>query len=179
MTASMSEPLELFYRTHRQGLYSLALTITGSHSLAEDAIQNAFAKMFAASDGGESPEKAEGTRAIELAYVYRAVRNSAIDLCRSGGRRAKLNESLFNGFVPANSSSTLPPQQLISKERHELLQQAIDGLGDDEREAIVLKAFAELTFEQAGQIANVPAKTIATRYRRALIKLEDKLKNQQ
>lgn len=168
MTASMSEPLELFYRTHRQGLYSLALAITGAHAQAEDAIQNAFAKMFAAHNGA----------AVETAYVYQAVRNSAIDLCRKGGRQAKLKESLFNQFVPPKSVGTLPPEKLISKERHELLQQAIDGLGDDEREAIALKTFAELTFEQAGQIAGVPAKTIATRYRRALVKLEDKLRNQ-
>ena len=161
----MNESLEILYRRHRQGLYSLAITITGSHQLAEDSVQNAFTKLF-------SCQLPEGDR---VAYVYKTVRNSAIDIRRTVGRQTRMTESLFNGFRPVAMPSNTPPDDLLTKERHEQLREAIESLSEDEQEAVILKAFANLTFEQAGQAARVSAKTLATRYRRALLKLENQL----
>ena len=62
--------------------------------------------------------------------------------------------------------------------RDQILRQAIDNLPENEREAIVLKTLAELTFQQAGEVTGIPAKTIATRYRRALEKLESRLRGE-
>ena len=164
----MSESLEILYRTHRQGLYSLAITITGSHQLAEDSVQNAFTKLFTCRiPPGD-----------QVAYVYKTVRNSAIDIRRTIRRQTQLKESLFNGYRPVSDRSKTPPEDLLTKERHEQLRIAIESLSDHEQEAVVLKAFAGLTFEQSGAVANVPVKTIATRYRRALIKLEDHLNDE-
>jgi RNA polymerase sigma factor (sigma-70 family) len=67
---------------------------------------------------------------------------------------------------------------LLAKERDSLLRSAIDQLSETDREAVVLKLYAGLTFEQAGKIADESPKTIATRYRRALEKLEVQLKGQ-
>ena len=41
---------------------------------------------------------------------------------------------------------------------------------------IVLKIHADLTFNQIGKILGLPLKTVATRYRRTLRKLEEQLK---
>jgi len=64
----MSELLEAVYREHRQGLYSLAVTITASHQLAEDAVHNAFARMIRT----VQPEQDN-----LVPYVFRSVRNAA------------------------------------------------------------------------------------------------------
>ncbi len=73
---------------------------------------------------------------------------------------------------------TDPQIHMLIKERDQILRKAIENLPEDEREAIVFKALAGLTFQQAGEAAGVPAKTIATRYRRALQKLETRLRDQ-
>jgi len=169
----MSESLENVYREHRQGLFSFALSIAGCPQLAEDAIQIAFAKLHR----NDVIARSASSNGEVVAYVFRSVRNSAIDLQRSDQRQKKLSESLFAEYRLREHPST-PPEQLLTKERDGLLRDAIDQLSESDREAIVLKLFAGLTFDQAGKVAKTSPKTIATRYRRALDKLENHLKGQ-
>ena len=161
----MYETLEQIYLDHRQGLFSLALSITRSHQLAEDSVHNAFTNLF----------HRKIPPGDQVAYVYKAVRNSAIDSVRASKRRTQLNDSLFVNDE-SNHSIDSAHDTLVSQERANLLQQAIDELDDHYREAIVLKSFAGLTFDQVGTITSTPAKTVATRFRRALQKLEQKLR---
>ena len=167
----MNELLENLYRLHRQGLYSFALSIVRSPDLAEDAVQNAFEKLFRNSNGNESVLR----NGNAVAYVFQTVRNSAIDLQRTSARTHRLSEALFDQYRQPEESNC-PSERLLTRERDGLLKDAIDRLADPDREAIVLKLFAGLTFEQAGKIAETSPKTIATRYRRALEKLENHLK---
>ena len=169
----MNELLENLYRQHRQGLYSFALSIVRSPDLAEDAVQNAFAKLFL-NPSGKSSVLENGNA---VAYVFQAVRNSAIDLQRSDVRKRRLSEALFATHQPLQESNC-PSEALLTRERDELLRNAIDQLSDADHEAVVLKLFAGLTFEQAGIVSQTSPKTIATRYRRALEKLENHLKGQ-
>lgn len=169
----MNELLENLYRQHRQGLYSYALSIVHSPELAEDAVQNAFTNLFRRVR--EKPRKlGDGNL---TAYVFQTVRNSAIDLQRNRARKMRLSEALFDQPQPV-AEPECPATGLLNRERDELLRDAIDRLCEHDREAIVLKLFAGLTFEEAGNVSNVSPKTIATRYRRALMKLENHLKGQ-
>ena len=165
----MIESLENLYRSHRQGLYTFALSITGSPTLAEDAIQIAFTNLV--------QKKLDARGGALVAYAFRTVRNSAIDLCRTNQRQNRLSKALFEQPIQSECSVTLD-QQLLVKERDEILKNAVENLPEADREAIVLKLFAGLTFDQAGEVAETSPKTIATRYRRALDKLEHILKDQ-
>ena len=157
----MSDLLTEIYRGHRQGLFSVALAINGSRQQAEDAVHEAFCKLV-----DRKPPTGDA-----VPYVFKTVRNAAIDIHRGERRDRKLSESLFNGYLPP-AQPTDPQSELLSAERDQILRQALDNLSENEREAIVLKALAGLTFEQAGEVAGISAKTIATRYRRALTTLE-------
>jgi RNA polymerase sigma factor (sigma-70 family) len=161
----LSDLLTEIYRSHRQGLFSVALAITGSRQQAEDAVHEAFCKLV-----DRKPLTGDA-----VPYVFKTVRNSAIDIHRREQRDRTLSESLFNGYIP-RAKPTDPQSELLSAERDQILRQAIDNLSDNEKEAIVLKALAGLTFQQAGEVAGIPAKTIATRYRRALETLETRLR---
>ena len=164
----MSHSLETVYQRHRQGLFSLALGITRSRQSAEDAIHEAFVKLVA------RPLPADDL----VAYVYRSVRNAAIDATRSQHRRNRIAETLFNGFRPDNVPETCPRMNLLTREREQLLRKAIGDLPDPQREIVILKAFAGLTFDQVALAVEIPAKTAATRYRRAIKKLESRLKGE-
>ena len=169
----MNELLENLYRRHRQGLYSFALSIVGSPEVAEDAVQNAFAKLFQSPNGKEFVLR----NGNAVAYVFQTVRNSAIDLQRSDARKNRLSEVLFAKYQ-TYPESNCPSTGLLTQERDEMLRKAIDQLSESDREAVVLKLFAGLTFEQAGEVTETSPKTIASRYRRALDKLENHLKGQ-
>ena len=165
----MRDQLEKTYCSHRQGLFSLALSITGCRQLAEDAIQSAFERLC----------RSDAVPGDDLAgYVFASVRNASRDVVRARRRVDGIRESIFNGAVRSEDSWTGPAEDYLTAERDQILRTAVDGLDEADREVVVLKTFAGLTFEAIGDVLKQPAKTVATRYRRALTKLEEKLRGQ-
>lgn len=69
----MREKLEMIYQGHRQGLYTLALSITRNPDRAEDAVHDAIVRLF------RTNRQPTGD---PVAYVFAAVRNAAIDIKR-------------------------------------------------------------------------------------------------
>ncbi len=161
--------LETVYQTHRQGLFTLALSITRCRGHAEDAIHDAFSKLARRdSVGGD-----------QVAYIYASVRNAARDVLRRNSRQLRMTESIFNGYAPAAPPNcSAPDDSALSRERDQQIRRAIDSLPGKYREAVVLKIYGGLTFRQMGQVLDEPWKTVATRYRRALERLTDCLKGE-
>ena len=170
--------LESIYREHRQGLFTLALSITRQRDRAEDAVHDAFARMLRA----EQSRSIQGDR---VAYAFASVRNAAIDIMR---KRSELaieamagessdSESIYARFQPDAASIPGGPadQSVISAETQSLVRQALSELPDATRQVLTMKLHADLTFEQISQAMNEPLSTVASRYRRALDKLKERL----
>ncbi len=165
----MRDELEKTYRAHRQGLFSLALSITGCCQLAEDAVHSAFERLCRLTVAPTS----------DLTnYVFASVRNAALDVQRQKQRVAKGQQSVFGGFVESESAADQPHDTVLTAERDQILRDAVNELESDMREVVVLKIFAGLTFDAIGDVMELPSKTAATRYRRALLKLEERLRGQ-
>src|SRR4029453_15381696 len=83
--------LTQLYCDFRQQLFTCALSVTGSPSRAEDAVHDAFCRGLRRKD-------AAGDRMIDLkAYVFRAVRNAALDqLRRLGPPRERMPDYVFD-----------------------------------------------------------------------------------
>jgi RNA polymerase sigma-70 factor (ECF subfamily) len=144
------------YEQHRQGLFTLALAITGCAAVAEDAVQEAFVRLWQA-------PPVSGDR---VAYVHRAVRNAALDQRRR--RAVRRGDDAGLAFLAA-------PADDVDREAQHDLRQALGLLPDEQREAIVLHLYAGLTFAQAADVVGEPQATIASRYRRALERLRTRL----
>ena len=161
--------LETVYRDHRQGLFTLALAITGCRAHAEDAVHDAFSKLTTA----------KAVNGDLVAYVFSSVRNAALDVQRRLGRGNRLSESIFNGYTrPRQVAADNPRDQLLTQERDQIIRRAINQLPEEYREAVVMKIYSDLTFRQIGEVTGQPLKTVATRYRRALERLNENLKGQ-
>jgi RNA polymerase sigma-70 factor (ECF subfamily) len=156
--------LEQVYRQHRQSLFSLALTLTGCAGLAEDAVHEAFAHLCRRS------EKPAGSL---TAYVFASVRNAAIDIRRRQEKQLDLVQSVF---ADPSASSISEQSGYRSSDWSEGLKIAIDQLDECTRHIVVMKIFSELTFDEIGEVLEMPSPTVATRYRRALLKLEELLR---
>ena len=159
----MLAELEQVYRQHRQALFSLALTITGCSGLAEDAVHDAFVRLC-------GMQAAPSGRLA--AYVFAAVRNSAVDCFRRAKREQKLAEKLFAATPGIDTTNTSPATDDASRR----LRQEIEALDEGTREIIVMKIYGELTFDEIGKVLDTPAATVATRYRRAMLTLEERLR---
>ena len=161
--AHLRAELEQVYCQHRQALFSLALTITGCAGLADDAVHEAFVRLCG------MQERPSGRLAT---YVFAAVRNAAVDCCRRAKRERMVAETLFADAAQAGGLAG----DEANDELAERLRREIDLLDKSAREIIVMKIFGELTFDEIGSVLNTPAATVATRYRRSLLSLEEKLR---
>ncbi len=161
---ALKQQLEAIYLSHRQALFSLALSTTGCAAMAEDAVHEAFVRLCRLSPTSPSEQL--------VAYVFAAVRNAAIDAGRRLQSQKKLAESIFQ---MRGSKSTEGVSE--NDDQTEMLRTAVEALEQPAREVVILKVYGALTFEQIGQVLEIPAATAATRYRRALTHIEDALRN--
>lgn len=156
----MQQDLEGIYREHRQGLFTLALSITRCPDLAEDAVHDAFARLWRAkiSPKGDS-----------VAYVFATVRNAAVQQTRRRRRPVAVPVSMFGG------QTADPAAAAIEAERQQLVCRAVETLPDRQREVVVLRIHAGLTFQQIAETLAEPLQTVASRYRRALGRIKKNL----
>lgn len=100
-------------------------------------------------------------------YVFRSIRNAAIDVRRAEVRRAR-DTFVFNGAArePVHPGARHDAEQLL------LL------VNDDERECIVLKIYSGLTFREIAELRSVPLNTAASWYRRGLAKMRAALEDE-
>jgi len=139
-----------FYLANRQGLAVYARALMPNAADAQDLIQDVLVRMV------RDQPQAKGARPL----VFRAMRNLAIDRQR---RRRLESETLLR---------IRPRFELPSPGRdpdlHTALLSALDALADEQREVIVLRTYAELTFEEIAEATGRPAGTLASQYARGL-----------
>ena len=155
MNSLERESLRAFYVEFRQQLYTYAVSITRNRESAEDAIHGVFQSLLRR---GKLP-------ADTRPYLFRCVRNAALDALRRSGVRA---DSIFDDSSAAatDEGPALPAACLASE-----LEQSLQRLSPDERETIILKIYDDLTFQEISELRQAPLPTVASWYRRGLDKL--------
>jgi len=159
----VQQDLEQIYREHRQGLFSLALSITRCPDLAEDAVHDAVTRLW------RSSVEPSGDR---VAYVFASVRNAALEVARRRRRSTQLGESVFEAHGPDPATSA------VDAERRQLARRAVDALPIRQRQVVVLRLYVGLTFRQIAETIGEPLQTVASRYRRALQRIKDRIEKQ-
>ena len=136
-----------------------------SAAAAEDAVHIAFERMF----------RMTGRPPLDIvAYAFAAVRNAAKDEIRRRSARNAAEVRLVSRRSIYESESPPAATEAMNAEMAAALRQAVDELPDDQREAVVMRIYGQLSFAQMADVLGEPLQTIASRYRRAL----DALRNQ-
>lgn len=152
MRADEIDILRSQYELLRQELFTYALALTRSREAAEDVVQNVFRNVL---------KRARLPQDLRP-YLFRAIRNAAMDEHRAHARAATIESFLDlsgrrdNGHDPA-----------VAQELESLLTQ----LNEQERECIVLKIYNGLTFNEIAEVCGVSINTASSWYRRGLEKL--------
>jgi RNA polymerase sigma-70 factor (ECF subfamily) len=153
------DDLECVYRSWRQQLFTCALGITGCQARAEDAIHQAFYQMY----------RRIGQPKDLKAYVFRAVRNAALDqLRRHQSAIEPLPEYIFDPGVGPDESAEM-------RERRQHVVAGLLSLTRDERETIVQHVYGGLTFQEISDVREIALGTVVSWYRRGLQKMREKL----
>jgi RNA polymerase sigma-70 factor, ECF subfamily len=108
----------------------LSARILGDVGDAEDAVQEAFARVSHAMESGEIKEPEHAAT-----YLYRAVTNAALDALRRRKRRAVWS-LLFGDDEPETESHDVPPDVVVALGE---LGSFLAALPDEQRVALVLK----------------------------------------
>lgn len=150
--------LKLFL-AHRAALIDYATPLVGDRSHAEDVVQEAFLRFRPGVRAGES-----GRPAIEqpVAYLYRIVRNLALDWAR---RRPLEQRQAEEGQGPhwlRPPAPRTPEQDLLHRRDLERMAEALDGLSDAARVALEMHRFGGYTLEE---IAGRLGVSVATAHR--------------
>lgn len=161
----MTSWIETVYREERRGLFLLALSVTCSHQQAEDAVHEAILRVC------RQRRPPAGDR---VAYVYRAVRNAAIDERRRAGIR---EASLFDEANHQAAAAADASAAVAAAESRRLVQAAVESLPDDLREVVVLRLANDLSFRQMADALHEPTMTVSDRFRRALNALRSSLEH--
>jgi RNA polymerase sigma-70 factor (ECF subfamily) len=168
--------LEDIYARHRQGLFTLALSITRCAARAEDAVHDAFVRLCRRRFISVPPTGTEaGPGADPVAYVFASVRNAAVDLVRRAPPDRARPASIFAGARASHAAAAAADAGALDAERRGWIARAIDALPPEQREAVILRVYAGLSFAQIAEAVDAPLQTVASRYRRGLERLRHQL----
>ena len=152
--------LRRLYEKYRTDLFTVALSLVHDVHAAEDCLQDVFARL------------AEGAADMKIrrnlkGYLVSSVANRARDRLRS---KTKPLDKVGN--FGCSASSTNPVKVLIDREESARLFNMLMRLPYDQREVFVLHAQGEMKFREIAELQNVSVKTVQSRYRYGMEKLQ-------
>ncbi|GAB3708748.1 RNA polymerase sigma factor [Mariniluteicoccus flavus] len=137
---------------YRNRTWAVCLRMTDNHTDAEDALQEAMTAAW------RNLDKFRGDARFGT-WLYRIAVNSANALTR---KRRERPTDIEEWQALANEVD--PYDQLIDNQR---LKDAIAGLPEHYREALVLREVAQLSYEEVAAHLRIPVQTVKSRLNRA------------
>lgn len=150
------------------GLYTSRV---GGDSAARDVVQGVFCRVL------DTPRAELERVADPLGYLIAAVRNAAMNLARGERRHNMAAERASDARrdEPERDQNSAPDNVADQCEGSVLLNAAMRGLSPEQREVILLKHTAGLTFEQIALALGIPRSTASTRYQAAIVRLRESM----
>ena len=165
MSAETGSEFERTFLPHLDAAYNLARLLIRDATDAEDLVQEAYLRAMRGFKGFR------GTAARP--WLLKIVRNTCYTWMRDNRSRADLTE--FDERLHGFSAST-PEAQSLGSERARAVEDCIELLPLEFREAIILREMEQLSYEEIAAITGVPTGTVMSRLSRARARLSKCLK---
>ena len=151
-------------------LFNYAFRLTGNREDALDVCQDTFLKAFQQLHRLQDPARFAG-------WLFTIARNYCLAHFRTRKRRAEDGEGTdpqgLDALPPARSPTRLGDlQEMEPAELRLLVEGALDRLSFEQREAVVLKVFEGLRFDEIAGIAGCPLSTAKSRMYLGLSRLK-------
>ncbi len=150
-------------RRHQDAALRTAGLVLAGEAEAEDAVQDAFVKAYAALGRFRAG-------ASFRPWILQIVANEARNRRRSAGRRIGLAVRLAEDR-PSNDAAPSPEAAVLAGERRTALLTAIERLGVDDRLVLGYRYFLDLGEAEMAEALGVPRGTVKSRLSRALGRL--------
>ncbi|HEV8063281.1 MAG TPA: SigE family RNA polymerase sigma factor [Acidimicrobiales bacterium] len=144
-----------FYRQHLSAAVRLAYLLCGQQALAEDAVADAFARMY--------PHWLHGTVDNSWSYLRRAVLNEV----RNRHRHRRVERREERRFTVAPSENA-PIDQMADRDR---LVAALAALPPRQRAAVVLRYYGDMSEAAAAEALGISTGSVKSSVSRGLARL--------
>jgi RNA polymerase sigma-70 factor (ECF subfamily) len=171
-----AQAYEELVRRYQNRLLSLLTHLVGQRDLAEDLTQEVFLRVYRARERYVPGAKFS-------TWMYTIANNVASNALRTLSRRREVNlaprasdsapHSLETAAVAA--SGTMPTRQLDKAELCAAVQQAINGLNERQRMAILLAKYEDLSYSDIAEIMEMTPQAIKSLLSRARCNIRDAL----
>ena len=149
---------------YRGPVFSMLHAMLRERDLAEDVFQEVFIKVIRSADTFDT-----GRRFAP--WLFKIADNACLEALRS--RKWRTHEPLPDNAEPAAPDTHEPELTLLRNERRKNLADAIARLPDAQRQVILLREFAGLSFSEIAGIMDCPRNTALSHQHRALKRLRD------
>ncbi|PUZ28035.1 RNA polymerase subunit sigma-24 [Chitinophaga parva] len=165
---------ELVYR-HKDKIYTSIVLLVKDAFLAEDIFQDTFIKIIDTIRAERYTEKGKF-----LPWAMRIAHNLCVDHFRKIKRtpivRTSDDKDIFNVLSFSESSAE---EKLITRQSHDRVRRMLDLLPEEQREVIILRHYAELSFKEIADLTKVSINTALGRMRYGLINLRKMMTEKQ
>lgn len=162
-----SNALEALVVRHKDKLYTSILFLVKDKYLAEDIFQDVLIKVIDTIRGGRYTEEGKF-----LPWALRIAHN----LCVDHFRKVKRTPVIKTGddrdiFEVLNLTEEGADVKMMKRQSHDRVRRMLDLLPEDQREVIILRHYAELSFKEIASLTNCSINTALGRMRYGLINL--------
>ena len=156
--------LKMLINRHKSKIFTSIYLLVKDRALAEDIFQDAFVKVINTLRRGSYQEEGKF-----LQWVIRIARNLVIDHFRKMSKLPTISDSEGNDVFSCISIADENREDEIMREQsHDRVRQLIQQLPEEQKEVLILRHYANLSFKEIADLTGVSINTALGRMRYAL-----------
>ncbi len=157
---------------HQERVFGFLLGMVHDRSVANDLFQETFIRVIAALQRERASYSQQGRF---LGWVLRIARNAALDHLRARKRWQDVSSSGEDedaSFWDRLPDESIPSDAMLDRlEQEDFLRECIDELPPEQRDVLLLRHEADLTFREIAELTDCSINTALGRMRYALLNL--------
>ncbi|MFH0866615.1 MAG: sigma-70 family RNA polymerase sigma factor [Bacteroidota bacterium] len=164
--------VETLIRRYKRKVFTYIYLNVKDRHLAEDLFQDTFIKVINTLRTGTYNDEGKF-----LPWVLRIAHNLIIDYYRKSNRIPLVeNNDDYDIFNTIRIFDECVEEKMVTDQIHKDVKKLLDMLPDEQREVIVMRHFADMSFKEIAEQTNVSINTALGRMRYALINLRKLVK---
>lgn len=158
---------ETLLNRHKEKIYTSIYLFVKDRDLAEDIFQEVFIKIIKTLRKGKYNHEGKF-----LQWAMRISYNLCVDHFRRSKRRTKVSPTeTFDIFDVLELKDENKEEHMMKSQTHEKVRKLVDMLPSEQREVVILRHYADMSFKEIANLTNVSINTALGRMRYALINI--------
>jgi RNA polymerase sigma-70 factor (ECF subfamily) len=159
---------------HKDKVYTSVYVLVKDQYLAEDIFQDTFLKIIRTIKSGNYSEQGKF-----LPWAIRVAHNLCMDHFRKNRRNISVTLPDGQDISVLFGAGDMDANVIEKKQVHHSVRKMVELLPEEQREVVVLRMYADLSFKQISELTGVSINTSLGRMRYALLNLRKMIADNQ